>query len=180
MACSVKLCLHFSAHALFLAVKHKQLCLARTVIPSVLLVISVGITKRRQLNISANLHQLMGSSCLICMKLLKYEEQYETHAWYSFLKKKLYGPFLLWMGFNCLKATATSRRQFTFYHSVPRNSWYSFYQPRKDERLSRPWSHPVVLIMGPLDWESSALTTRPLLLHGNMYNYLVNSPIDYT
>ena len=29
--------------------------------------------------------------------------------------KKLYGPFL-WMGFNCLKARATSRRQFTFYH----------------------------------------------------------------
>ena len=45
------------------------------------------------------------------------------------------------MGFNCLKATATSRRQFTFYHSVPRKSWYSFYRPRKDERLSRPWSH---------------------------------------
>ena len=43
------------------------------------------------------------------------------------------------MGFNCLKATATSRRQFTFYHSVPRNSWYSFY---------RPWSHPVVLNTG--------------------------------
>ena len=30
-------------------------------------------------------------------------------------KNKLYGPFL-WMGFNCLKARATSRRQFTFYH----------------------------------------------------------------
>ena len=29
--------------------------------------------------------------------------------------KKLYGPFL-WMGFNCLKARATSRRQFAFYH----------------------------------------------------------------
>ena len=28
--------------------------------------------------------------------------------------KKLYGPFL-WMGFNCLMARATSRRQFTFY-----------------------------------------------------------------
>ena len=27
--------------------------------------------------------------------------------------KKLYGPFL-WMGFNCLKARATTRRQFTF------------------------------------------------------------------
>ena len=31
------------------------------------------------------------------------------------LLKKLYGPFL-WMGFNCLKATATSRSQFTLYH----------------------------------------------------------------
>ena len=30
--------------------------------------------------------------------------------------------------------------------------------------LSRPWSHPVGLGPGPLDWESSALTTRPLLL----------------
>ena len=30
-------------------------------------------------------------------------------------KKKLYGPFL-WMGFNCLKARATLRKQFTFYH----------------------------------------------------------------
>ena len=29
--------------------------------------------------------------------------------------KKNYGPFL-WMGFNLLKACATSRRQFTFYH----------------------------------------------------------------
>ena len=37
------------------------------------------------------------------------------------------------------------------------------YQPQKDERLSWPWSHPVVLNTGPLDWESSALTTRPLL-----------------
>ena len=35
--------------------------------------------------------------------------------------------------------------------------------PGKDERLSRPWSHPVVLNTGPLDWESSALTTWPLL-----------------
>ena len=34
---------------------------------------------------------------------------------------------------------ATARRQFT------------------DGRLSRPWSHPVVLNSGPQDWESSAL-----------------------
>ena len=57
---------------------------------------------------------------------------------------------------------STSRRQFTFYHSVPRNSWYPFYWPQKDERLSRPWSHTVVLNTWLLDWESSALTTRPL------------------
>ena len=70
---------------------------------------------------------------------------------------KLYCPFL-WMGFNCIKARATLRRQFTFYHEVPRNFWYSFYWPQKDERLSWPWTHPVVLKMGPMDWESSIFT----------------------
>ena len=35
------------------------------------------------------------------------------------------------------------------------------YRPRKDKRLSRPWSHLVVLNMGPLDWKFSTLTTRP-------------------
>ena len=57
---------------------------------------------------------------------------------------------------------ATTRRQFTFCHYFPRNSWYSFNRPQKDERLSRPWSHQVILNTRPLDWESSALTTRPL------------------
>ena len=37
------------------------------------------------------------------------------------------------------------------------------YRPRKDERLSWPWNHAVVLNMGPRDWESSTLTIRPLL-----------------
>ena len=37
------------------------------------------------------------------------------HKFEAIKKKQLYGPFL-WMGFNCLKARATSRRQFTFYH----------------------------------------------------------------
>ena len=77
-------------------------------------------------------------------------------------KKNLYGPFL-WMGFNCLKARATLARQFIFYHKVPRNSWYSFYRPQMAERLRQPLSHPAVLNTGPLDWESRALTTRPLL-----------------
>ena len=55
---------------------------------------------------------------------------------------------------------ATSRRKFTFYHQVSRKSWYSFDQPRKDDRLSQPWNHPVDLHTGPLDWESSILITR--------------------
>ena len=56
---------------------------------------------------------------------------------------------------------ATKRRQCSFYHLVPKNYWYSFNRPRIDERLNGPWSHPVVLYVGQLDYESSALTTRP-------------------
>ena len=37
-------------------------------------------------------------------------------------EKKIYGPFM-WMGFNCLKATAKMRRYFAFYHLVLRKSW---------------------------------------------------------
>ena len=53
---------------------------------------------------------------------------------------------------------ATKRRQLTFYHSVSRSSWYLFNRPRKEERMSLPWSHRAVLNRGLLDWESSALT----------------------
>ena len=78
-------------------------------------------------------------------------------------KLKLYSPFFV-DGVQLLQGyTATSRRQFTFYHQVPRKSWYSFDLHRKDERLSRCWSHPVVMNTRPLDWESSALTTRQSL-----------------
>ena len=48
---------------------------------------------------------------------------------------------------------------------------YSIYRPRKDERLSRTWSHPVVLNTGPLDSESSALTTRLLLQNPSMSDF---------
>ena len=37
--------------------------------------------------------------------------------------------------------------------TTPWNSWYSFDQPQKDEKLRWPWSHPVILKMRPLDWE---------------------------
>ena len=42
-----------------------------------------------------------------------------------------------------------------------KKAWYSINQPRKDERLNQR-SLPMVLNSKPLDWESSALTTRPL------------------
>ena len=58
---------------------------------------------------------------------------------------------------------ATTTKQFTFCHIVPRSSWYSVDQPQKDARLNQPWRHPVLLNLGPLDLESRALTTRPLL-----------------
>ena len=61
----------------------------------------------------------------------------------------------------CQGYRATTRRHFTFYHSVPSNSWYSAGQPGKDERLSWPWGDQVVLNPGPLDLESSNLTTSP-------------------
>ena len=55
-----------------------------------------------------------------------------------------------------------TRRQFTFYQYVPRNSWYSFDRLPEDEKLSRPWSNPVVVNTESLDWESSVLTTLTL------------------
>ena len=60
---------------------------------------------------------------------------------------------------------ATTRRQFIFYHQVPKSSLYSFDRPRKDERLIQTWSHPVFLNPGPFNWESSALTTKLLLVY---------------
>ena len=79
---------------------------------------------------------------------------------------------------------ATTRRQFTFYHPVPKNFWYPFDQPRKDERLTRAWlelawSHTMVFNTGPLDWGSSNLTNRPvfvfslLMLNENEARYVI-------
>ena len=89
----------------------------------------------------------------------KHSTSYLVFWWWlqTHNKKKVNGPFLL-MGFNCLRARATLRRQFTFHHLVQRNFWYWFYQPRKDERLSQPWSHPVVLNTESLDWEYNMCT----------------------
>ena len=65
-----------------------------------------------------------------------------------------------------------TKRKFTFYHSVPRSSSYSTNQPQKGERLSWTCSQPVVLNRGPLDWESSTLTTRSLLHESRTFKKL--------
>ena len=66
-----------------------------------------------------------------------------------FFKKKNYGPFLQ-MGFN--KTTEAlqgdSLLVTTMFPQIP--GMYSFDQPWKEERLSQPWVHLVVLNMGPL------------------------------
>ena len=38
-------------------------------------------------------------------------------------------------------------------------------------KMSQSWSHPVVSNLGPLDWESSILTTMPFLVLINLEIY---------
>ena len=83
--------------------------------------------------------------------------QYEICTGY--FKKELYCPFLR-MALNCLKATESLQGgSLLFITEFPEFVGTSLID-LKDERLSQPWNHPVVLKMGPLDLESSALITR--------------------
>ena len=67
---------------------------------------------------------------------------------------------LFWMGFNC---PLWGDLKFIFYCYVLRKPWYSFDKPWKDERMTSPWRHPVILNLGALDCESSVLNSKPLL-----------------
>ena len=58
--------------------------------------------------------------------------------------KKLYDP-----GFNCLKATESLQGGTLLLPLSSQESWYSFYRPRKDERLSQLWNHLGVLTRNP-------------------------------
>ena len=64
-------------------------------------------------------------SFLLLLLLLFFELLHSNQKACLKLKKKLYGPFF-WMGFNCLKARATSRRQFTFTTKFPEISGTHF------------------------------------------------------
>ena len=79
--------------------------------------------------------------------------------------QNLYGHFL-WMGFNCLKATGLQSHFEETLYFLPFSSQDLLVLVESTSggwRLSQPWSYPVVLNLGPLDWESTAITTRPLL-----------------
>ena len=84
--------------------------------------------------------------------------------WFELLWKKTWTLWPLFRdGFYCLKCNSVTSRQSTFYHSVFKISWYSFNRHGEDEKMSQSLSHPLGLNLGPLDLESSALSTRPLL-----------------
>ena len=74
------------------------------------------------------------------------------------MHEKLYGPFL-WMGLNYLKATEPLRGDSLFLTNqspgVPGTHLIDF---RRMKECSLSWSHPVVLNLGRLDWETSTLT----------------------
>lgn len=53
-------------------------------------------------------------------------------------------PIFTYQMFNS-KKWSTTKRQFTFNHTLPWSSWYSDDETQKDERLSHSWSHPVAL-----------------------------------
>ena len=78
------------------------------------------------------------------------------------------------MGLNCFKARATLRRQFTFYLQFPRNFWYSFYLPQKDEtestlELPSRFDHgtPGLGIQSLNHW---AIAPEGNILHGSKLN----------
>ena len=54
----------------------------------------------------------------------------------------------------------------------------TMYRPWKDERLSQPWCHPVVLNMGPRDSESSDLITSPSLHKTYCYKACIDTELQ--
>ena len=49
------------------------------------------------------------------------------------------------MSFNCDKAGEPVYEKIVYFVPLSSQKLHSFDRPGKDERLSRPWSHPVVL-----------------------------------
>ena len=67
------------------------------------------------------------------------------------------------MGFNSLKATEPLQSDSLLLLFTTQFPGFPGTHLIDLGRLSQPWSHQVVLNLGPLNWESSALTTRSLI-----------------
>ena len=86
--------------------------------------------------------------------------------WYFFFKKNFMASFYGW-GSTASRLEPLHGRSLLFTTKFPEIPVIHFiYWPQKDGRLVKTWSHLVVLNTGPLDWESSSLTTRPLFHQG--------------
>ena len=74
--------------------------------------------------------------------------------------KKNYAPFL-WWGSTTSRLEPLRGGSLLFTTKFPEVPGTHFIDLGRI--LSQSWRHPAVLNTGPLDWESSALTARPLL-----------------
>ena len=119
----------------------------------------------------------IANCCGLASKDVKEGRKKKKNFFFFFFKKNFMAPFYGW-GSTASRLEPLRRGSLLFTTKFPEFSWYSFYRPREDERLSQPWSHPVVLNTGPLDWESSALTARPRRKERND-TILVSKTIGY-
>ena len=75
---------------------------------------------------------------------------------------------------------ATTKRQFNFYYSVRRGSWYSFHRPWKDERLSWTWAYQWLWLLNlnfgqhPPNLTSNCVWLKCLLCNNSNINILTH------
>ena len=71
-------------------------------------------------------------------------------------------PFYGW-GSTASMQQPLRRGSLLFTTKFPEIPGTQFIDLGRMKRLNQPWSHPVVLNMKSLDWESSVLNTRPFI-----------------
>ena len=77
-------------------------------------------------------------------------------------KKNFMAPFYGW-GSTASMQQPLRRGSLLFTTKFPEIPGTQFIDLGRMKRLNQPWSHPVVLNMKSLDWESSVLNTRPFI-----------------
>ena len=103
------------------------------------------------------------------LKLLHYFQDFVLSILDLNIIKRLYDLFYGWGSTTSrLKRLCGGSLLFTFLQFTL-NSWYSFYQSQKDERLVQLWIYSMILNTGPLDWESSVLNPVPNTVNVQFY-----------